>query len=249
MSERPDKQPLPKQNGMLRPSGGFRSLRSFQMAEIVFDATVSFCDRHRDELSPRYRDQMVQAARSGRQNIAEGSCASATSAKSEVLLTNVARGSLEELLLDYEDYLRHHDLSQWDKDSVEARAVRDVCTTRGTDIAHYAEWFQHKDNVVVVNALICVCNQAIYLLKRQVQALEARHLEMGGYSEQLYAERVARREAQQTVSQTPDCPDCGKPMVQRKARRGEHAGKAFWGCSGFPECRGTRKIAGEERDG
>lgn len=246
MSERLDKTPPPKRDGMLRPSGGFRSLRSFQMAEIVFDATVSFCKRYCDDLSPRYRDQMVQAARSGRQNIAEGSCASATSAKSEVLLTNVARGSLEELLLDYEDYLRHHGLGQWDKDSAEARAVREVCTTRDANIAHYAKWFQHKDTVVVVNALICVCNQAIYLLKRQVQALEARHLEMGGYSEQLYAARLARREAQRTAPQPPDCPECGKPMVRREARQGERAGKAFWGCSGFPECRGTRKIAGEE---
>lgn len=246
MTEGPDKHSPPRKEGMLRPSGGYRSLRSFQMAEIVFDGTVSFCNRHRDELSARYRDQMVQAARSGRQNIAEGSCASATSAKSEMLLTNVARGSLEELLLDYEDYLRHHGLRQWEKDSAEARAVRDVCTTRGATIAHYTEWFQHTNAEVGVNALICVCNQAIYLLKRQVRTLEARHLETGGYSEQLYAARIARRTAQQTAPQTPDCPECGKPMVQRKVRRGEHAGNVFWGCSGFPVCRGTRKIVGEE---
>lgn len=189
---------------------------------------------------------MVQAARSGRQNIAEGSCASATSGKSEVMLTNVARGSLEELLLDYEDYLRHHGLDQWDKNSPEALAVRGVCKTHGPDIAHYADWFSHRDPVVVINALICVCNQAIYLLKRQVEALEARHLEEGGYTEQLYAARIVRRSAQNAAPQTPECPECGKPMVLRTAQQGPRAGKAFWGCSGFPACRGTRKIVGEE---
>lgn len=245
MPESPDKDSPPERAGMLRPSGGYRKLRSFQMAEIVFDATVAFCDKHRD-LSPRYREQMVQAARSGRQNIAEGSCASATSGKSEVMLTNVARGSLEELLLDYEDYLRHHDLQQWDKDSLEALEVRGVCTARGPDIVHYVPWFGHRDPVVVINALICVCHQAVFLLKRQVEALEARHIEEGGYSEQLYAARIARRSEQQAAPQTPDCPDCGKPMMRRTARQGPRAGKAFWGCSGFPGCRGTRKIAGEE---
>ena len=244
MAQPPEKDPPPKRDGMLRPSGGYRKLRSFQMAEIVFDATVAFCHKHRD-LSPRYREQMVQAARSGRQNIAEGSCASATSGKSEVMLTNVARGSLEELLLDYEDYLRHHDLPKWDKDSPEALEVRGVCTARGPDIAHYALWFGHSEPVVVINALICLCHQAIYLLKRQVEALEARQLEEGGYSEQLHTARIARRAEQQTAPDTPDCPDCGKPMVRRTARQGARAGKAFWGCSGFPTCRGTRKIAGE----
>ena len=244
MPERPAKELPPERERMLRPSGGFRSLRSFQMAEIVFDATVAFCSRHRD-LSARYRDQMVQAARSGRQNIAEGSCASTTSAKSEVLLTNVARGSLEELLLDYEDYLRHHGLIQWDKDSTEAVAVREVCTNRGPDIVHYANWFQHTDPVVEVNALICVCNQAIYLLKRQVNALEAQHLEAGGYSEQLHAARLARRTEQRAAPEVPACPECGRPMARRTARKGPRSGKAFWGCSGFPACRGTRPIEGQ----
>lgn len=232
--------PSPKHR-MLRPSGGFRSLRSFQMAEIVFDATVAFCERRRD-LSPRYREQMVQAARSGRQNIAEGSCASATSAKSEVLLTNVARGSLEELLLDYEDFLRHHEMAQWDKEDKEALDVREVCTKQGPNIANYRAWLEHDDPAIVVNALICVCNQAVYLLRRQVLSLETRHVDEGGYSEQLHAARLARREAQKTAPDAPPCPTCGKPMVPRTARQGEHAGRAFWGCSGFPKCRGTQPI-------
>jgi restriction system protein len=109
----------------LRPSGGYRNLHSFRAATIIYDATASFCNRFVDSRS-RMRDQMVQAARSGRQNIAEGSRASATSSQTELRLVNVARASLDELLLDYEDYLRQNGHAQWAKDSPEAKAVRSV---------------------------------------------------------------------------------------------------------------------------
>ncbi len=109
----------------LRPSGGYRQLRSYQVATVIYDATVSFCDRFVSARS-RTHDQMVKAARSGGKNIAEGSRASATSSQTELRLVNVARASLEELLLDYEDYLRQHSLRQWSKDDPEARAVRAV---------------------------------------------------------------------------------------------------------------------------
>src|SRR5947199_8546807 len=109
----------------LRPHGGYRRLRSFQVTEIIYDGTVAFCDRFIDKRS-RTHDQMVQAARSGSQNIAEGSRASATSSQTELRLVNVARASLEELLLDYEDYLRQHRHRQWEKNDPEALAVRAV---------------------------------------------------------------------------------------------------------------------------
>jgi restriction system protein len=99
----------------LRPSGGYRDLRSFQTATIVYDATASFCERFVDKRS-RTHDQMIQASRSGRQNIAEGSRAAASSSQTELRLVNVARDSLEELLLDYEDFLRQRGLRVWDKD-------------------------------------------------------------------------------------------------------------------------------------
>lgn len=91
---------------LIAPHGGYQKLKSFQMAEIVYDATIAFCDRFIDKRS-RTHDQMVQAARSGRQNIAEASQASGTSRKTEIKLVGVARASLEELLLDYQDFLRH----------------------------------------------------------------------------------------------------------------------------------------------
>jgi len=116
----------------IRPSGGYRRLRSFQAATVVYDATVSFCARFIDKRS-RTVDQMVQAARSGRQNIAEGSRASATSTQTELRLVNVARASLDELLLDFEDFLRQRGLRQWEKDDPQAREVREVGKLPQTD--------------------------------------------------------------------------------------------------------------------
>jgi four helix bundle protein len=116
----------------LRPSGGYRALRSFQVATVIYDATVAFCERFIDKRS-RTVDQMVQAARSGRQNIAEGSRAAATSSQTELRLVNVARASLDERLLDYEDFLRQHGLRQWAKDDPEALAVREVGRQRQSD--------------------------------------------------------------------------------------------------------------------
>ena len=109
----------------LRASGGYRKTASFQTATIIYDATVWFCEKFLDSRS-RTVDQMVQAARSGRQNIAEGSRAAATSSQTELRLLNVARSSQEELLLDFEDFLRHRHLAQWSPDAVEAMAVRNV---------------------------------------------------------------------------------------------------------------------------
>jgi four helix bundle suffix protein len=114
---------------ILPPHGGYRRLLAYQQAEVVFDATAFFCSRYIDRRS-RTRDQMVQAARSGKQNIAEGSMASGTSKEMEIKLTNVARASLEELLIDYQDFLRLRGAPLWDKNSLEARYVRAMTTHR-----------------------------------------------------------------------------------------------------------------------
>jgi four helix bundle suffix protein len=163
---------------------------------MVYDATVIFCDRFVDRRS-RTHDQMVQAARSGVQNIAEGSMASATSKKSELKLTGVARASLEELLLDYEDFLRQRGRKLWDKDSREALNVRQKY--RG--ISDKSDRSDKSDpygvssatDEVAANTLICLINQASYLLGRQLQKLEDQFLSEGGVTERLYRERLARR--------------------------------------------------------
>lgn len=252
----------------LRPSGGYRQLRSFQTATIIYDGTVSFCRRFVNQRS-RTHDQMVQAARSGRQNIAEGSRAGATSSKSETHLTNVARASLDELLLDYEDFLRQRKLPQWPKDAPQARAVRELGRRRpdpsdqsdpsdSSDTsddarrAPYAPWLEHADPGVVANTLICLIHQANYLLDQQIAALERAIIEEGGYREQLTTARLAERERRSRKpsdqsdrsdqTSPPACPRCGKPMAQRTARQGKHAGSRFWGCTGYPDCKGTRPI-------
>ena len=131
-ADRPGRSDQPAGPRRLRPSGGYRKLRSYQVATLIYDGTVKFCDRFVDKRS-RTHDQMVQAARSGGKNIAEGSRAAATTSQTEPRLVNVARASLEELLLDYEDYLRHHGERQWDKNDPEAREVWAVGKQDQTD--------------------------------------------------------------------------------------------------------------------
>ena len=250
------------QTKRLRPSGGYRTLRSFGVATLIYDATVSFCGRFLDQRS-RTVDQMVQAARSGRQNIAEGSRASAASSQTELRLVNVARASLDELLLDYEDYLRQRGLRLWAKDDPEARAVRAVGRGAASgpsapsdqtdslpspDAAAYSAWLSHRDAGVVANAVICLIHQANYLLDQQIRGLERDFIHDGGYSEQLAAARIAHRRTQDRSApsdkpQPPACPTCGQPMVVRTARQGARAGSQFWGCSAYPKCKGTLPLA------
>lgn len=178
----------------IRPHGGYRKLRSFQTAQMVYDSTVIFCNRFIEKTS-RTRDQMVQAARSGVQNIAEGSMASATSKKMELKLTGVARASLEELLLDYEDFLRQRNLRMWLKDSPEALAVRKRYQSDESDMSDKSDpcLIRTANAETSANTLICLINQASFLLGRQIQKLEQSFLNEGGFSERLYQMRSRTR--------------------------------------------------------
>lgn len=201
-----------KSPGLIPTHGGYRNLKGFQVSEIVYDGTVIFCDRFVNRRS-RTHDQMVQAARSGRQNIAEGSMASATSKKTELKLTNVAKASLEELLLDYEDILRHRRLRQWKKNDPEALAVRKRYRSFPrewfalSDVSDKLDRSDEREKLdpyditdatmeVSANTLICLINQAIYLLKRQIGKLELDFIEEGGFTERLYRTRTQRRRQQ-----------------------------------------------------
>ena len=191
---------MSKSHNLIPPHGGYRKLRSFQCAQAVYDATVIFCDRFIEKRS-RTNDQMVQAARSGAQNIAEGSMASATSKKTELKLTGVARASLEELLLDYEDFLRQRGLRVWPKDSPEALEVRRNYRSDGSDGSEQSDRSDKFDPYGIstaspeaaANTLVCLVNQASYLLGQQLKKLEEVFLNEGGFSERLYRERQARR--------------------------------------------------------
>jgi four helix bundle suffix protein len=264
-SDRTDRSENATKKMRLRPSGGYRKLRSFQTTSVIYDATVSFCDRFMDKRS-RTVDQMVQAARSGRQNIAEGSRASAASSQTELRLINVARASLDELLLDFEDFLRQRGLPQWTKDDPQALAVRAVGRNRTdqsdptdrseqgnrSDQGLYSPWLNSDDPAVVANAIICLIHQANYLLDRQIAGLERQFIQEGGYTERLATARIQERGRQRHTDEAdsskraenkaPVCPKCGEPMALRTARKGANAGSQFWGCCGYPKCKGLRPI-------
>jgi len=165
--------------------GGFRDLQSYQMAEIVYYATVVFCDSFISRRS-RTHDQTVQAARSGKQNIAEGSMASGTSKKTELKLVGVARASLEELLLDFQDYLRQHKLDLWGKDHPKAKEVRGLCYRKDRS---YKTYIEESAPEIAANTMICLIHQTNYLLDQQLRVLEKDFLNEGGFTERLYRAR------------------------------------------------------------
>jgi restriction system protein len=179
---------------LIPPHGGYRELRSYQMAEIVFDATVAFCDRFVDRRS-RTHDQMVQAARSGKQNIAEGSMASGTSKKTELKLVGVARASLEELLLDFQDYLRQKNLPLWGKGDAKAKDVRALAHRSDRSYRTYKTYLEASPPEVAANAAICLIHQTNYLLDQQLRSLEKEFLKEGGFTERLYRARSEARKA------------------------------------------------------
>ncbi|MFH1563346.1 MAG: four helix bundle suffix domain-containing protein [Nitrospirota bacterium] len=170
------------------PHGGYRNLKSYQTTEIIYDATVVFCNRFIDKRS-RTHDQMVQAARSGKQNIAEGSMASGTSKKNELKLVGVARASLEELLLDYEDFLRQHGLLLWEKEHPQAQKIRNLAWEKNRSYKTYKTYIEESKPEVAANVLVCLIHQANYLLDQQLRQMEKQFLEEGGFTEKLYHAR------------------------------------------------------------
>lgn len=194
--------------GLIPKHGGYRKLKSFQIAQLVYDVTVRFCNRYIDKRS-RTQDQMVQAARSGVQNIAEGSQASGTSKKFELKLTSVARASLEELRLDYEDFLRQRGLSEWERsDSLRVELIARRCTT-ADEVADWVRAVRQKDRQhglsghdgqsmkskmstkstypeIAANAALTLIAVACSLLDRQIAAQAQAFEQEGGFTERMY---------------------------------------------------------------
>lgn len=178
-------------NEFLPKSGGYRQLRVFALTEAVYDLTVIFAERF-IPYGSRTSDQMVQAARSGRQNIAEGSQASATSKETEIKLTNVAKASLEELLLDYEDYLRQHNLPQWTSDAPRTEKLRAYLRSERFQKAptQFARTMPAEE---YCNLCITLINQTTYLLRRLLATQQQQFLEQGGIKELMYKARTTYR--------------------------------------------------------
>ena len=222
--------------GFIPPHGGYEDLITYQKACVIFRATYYLAARW-VRIGSRTRDQMEQAARSGKQNIVEGSLASAASKQTEIFLTNVARASLGELLEDFKDFLVLHNKPLWDKDGEKALTIRHLAQP-GVPVAYepYQPYIESDAPEVVGNAMVCLLQQTCYLLDQQISQLEREFLSHGGIRERMKQARLQARSPE-----LPTCPLCNKPMRERTARNGPHAGEVFWGCSGYPKCRGVRK--------
>jgi four helix bundle suffix protein len=178
--------------GFIPPHGHYERLYSYQKAEIVYDATVYFCKQFLHKRDRTY-DQMVQAARSGKQNIVEGSQVSGTSKEMEFKLTNVARASLEELLTDYRDFLRSHKLSEWPRDHRFTHRLRELNRKPGANYETFRPGIEHADPEISANVIIGLIKLTNYLLDQQLRALEQAFLENGGLREAMYQARVKYR--------------------------------------------------------
>jgi four helix bundle suffix protein len=185
----------PQEPRLIPPHGGYHNLKSYQTTEIIFDATNAFCNRF---INPRSRtyDQMVQAARSGKQNIAEASQTSGTSKKSELRLVDVARASLQELLEDYKDFLRLRKLPIWDKEHSQAVVIRNLAYRTDRTYETYRTYVEESPPEVAANTMVCLVNQANFLLDRQLESLERTFLNEGGFTERLYNARRQQRSHQ-----------------------------------------------------
>ena len=170
--------------GFIPKFGGYKKLLTFQKAEIIYDGTVYFCRKHFKPYD-RTIDQMIQAARSGKQNIVEGSMASGLSKEMELKLTNVARASLEELLNDYKDFLRTHHLVFWDKQHQYYKHLSNLITKPNATYEIYRKGIESPDPEVSANVLIGLVNLTSYLLAKQIQRLEAEFLQQGGLRERM----------------------------------------------------------------
>lgn len=168
--------------------GGYKNLKSFQMTEIIFDFTFEFCKKY-IRYGSRSRDQMEQAARSGKQNIGEGSQASAVSPKTEIKLVDVARASLEELKIDYQDFLRTNNLSVWGKDDSRALEVRKLAYLSNKSYSTYSSYMSEAEKAG--NCALCLINQANYLLDQQLKALTS-NLDNRGLSMETHSQKVFR---------------------------------------------------------
>ena len=245
-------------------SGGYRTLDSFTIASIIQLANWRFCTtflNRRNDPTGRQFDQMTQAARSGRVNIAEGSERASTSTETEMNLTDVARASLGELKADYEFWLLSRRKLPWKVPSPEACEVLDLRLDPNplgegdglheasayllAQYGKFSRWIDSDDPDLAANALLLLIGRALNMLARQKEAQGEAFRQAGGFRERLSAARLETRDQQQAEVGAPECPECGKPMRKRLAKAGKNAGNPFWGCPAFPECKGARNIAQE----
>lgn len=184
--------PESKADGFIPLHGGYQNLLSYQKALVAYDATVYFCGRFFGRFDCT-REQMIQAARSGKQNILEGSQASGTSKETELKLTSVARASQQELLEDYRDFMRGRGIAEWTLDHPYARHLRQLNRTRGANYRTFQKGIEHPDPAICANVIAGLIEVTCYLLDQQIRRLEQDFLEQGGLRERMTRARLAAR--------------------------------------------------------
>ncbi len=246
---------------MFGGTGGYFWMDSWVLANIVQLGTQQFCQQflHRkNDPGGRQYDQMTQSARSGCANIAEGSARRKTSKETEMKLTDVARSSLAELSGDYLNWLLQKGKVPWGKNTAQARKIYDIWLDEpdyGEDVVHDAcehilkqkkkfdRWLESGDDEMMANCLLILVARVINMLNHQLQSQGEIFEEEGGFREKLTSIRMDAKAEQEDG---PECPECGRPMTKRLARRGTNKGKHFWGCTGYPECKGIREISAHD---
>ncbi|MDE7409495.1 MAG: four helix bundle suffix domain-containing protein [Muribaculaceae bacterium] len=230
------------------------------MANIIQLATQDFCDRfvdYRMDPGRRLYDQMVMAARCGVANIAEGSARHSTSIETEMRLLDVARASFDELQGDVFNFLLRKKADVWaignmDRETIwQMRldspdysnsylhdAAKHILTQKGK----FDRWLENDNPEIAANALLVLCIRENKMLQSQIRGQLEGFRRMGGFTENMTAERLEARKAQSSKAGAPACPKCGKPMLKRMQKKGHMQGREFWGCSNYPECNGIRPI-------
>lgn len=233
-------------------------LNSWVLANIIELATQRFCDRYIDyKLDPGHRlyDQMTQAARSIRANIAEGSGRHATSLETEMRLTDVARASCHELMGDFINYLMRRSLPAWaagdqrfshvfnlqlDKPVYGSDFIAEAMNHIAKQSTRFDCYLNNGNEADAANCLVVMCLKIISMLTKMLAAQLRDFKQQGGFAENLTQTRLDARKEQAIAQSAPLCPKCGKPMLKRTIQRGSRQGQQFWGCSDYPKCNGTR---------
>lgn len=241
---------------LFTPSGGYRRLHSFAFATMIHLGTVRFCRRFvpfQEDPLGKTSGQMIGAARSGRQNIVEGSERAATSRETEIKLTDVARASLMELLGDYECFLADRDSIPWSNTHPDSQALQTLTPPEFVytdDTIHdywlyyrdaeklFARWLDSDDPIVVANAMLILLSRTTGMLGAQIRSLGDSFVAQGGFRERMRRVRVETR-----VQEGPACPRCGGVTYRRASK----SGSAFWGCGQYPACKGTLDISAKPK--
>lgn len=233
-------------------------LNAWVLANIIELATQQFCERFVDyKIDPGHRlyDQMTQAARSIRANIAEGSGRHETSLETEMRLTDVARASSHELMGDFMNFMMRHSLSAWTSDDKRFLSVINLRLEKaeyGSNfisdaMRHISRQLSRFDCFVkngtasdAANCMVVLCLKINAMLTGMLTSQLQDFKQQGGFTENLTQERIEARREVSAATGAPECPQCGKPMLRRTIQRGSRQGQQFWGCSDYPKCNGTR---------